>query len=63
MPDIFDDCYLFDDIEESVDLYNGSEEQKLTYQCKIASFFHQIIGPFFKRRTKKDLELGLPPKI
>jgi len=30
---------------------------------KIAKYFHDIINPFFKRRAKKDLELGLPPKI
>ena len=30
---------------------------------KVAKLFHGIISPYFKRRAKKDLELGLPPKI
>jgi SNF2 family DNA or RNA helicase len=29
----------------------------------VAKHFHGIIKPYFKRRAKKDLELGLPPKI
>lgn len=44
-------------------MFEGTQEEKVNYQCKIAKYFHQIIDPFFKRRTKKELELGLPPKI
>ena len=43
--------------------FEGDEEQRFEYQKKVASTFHSIIHPFFKRRTKKELELGLPPKI
>ena len=55
MPDVFDDGSLFDMIQESVDEFEGSEEEKFEYQKKIASTFHGIIHPFFKRRTKKEL--------
>ncbi len=34
----------------------------MKYQCRIAKHFHEIINPFFKRRIKKDLELGLLEK-
>jgi SNF2 family DNA or RNA helicase len=63
MPNLFIDESLFDDIQNSSDQLQGTEEEKFAYQCKIAATFHQIIEPFFKRRTKKNLELGLPQKI
>lgn len=62
MPELFEEDNLFNQIEESTQLFEGTEEEKLQYQCKIAKHFHEIISPFFKRRTKKQLELGLPTK-
>jgi SWI/SNF-related matrix-associated actin-dependent regulator of chromatin subfamily A member 5 len=53
---------MFMRIEDSIKFFQGSEEDKLTFQCKIAKYFHEIINPFFKRRTKKELDLGLPEK-
>lgn len=34
----------------------------MEFRVKVAKYFHGIINPYFKRRAKKDLELGLPPK-
>jgi SWI/SNF-related matrix-associated actin-dependent regulator of chromatin subfamily A member 5 len=63
MPEIFQDEELFHEIEENTNAFEGSEEEKLKYQCQVAKYFHEIINPFFKRRTKKELDLGLPEKI
>lgn len=46
-----------------MELFLGTKEEKFNHQCKIAKVFHKIIEPFIKRRTKKELDLGLPPKI
>lgn len=62
MPEIFHDDDLFFEIEEEAKLFVGTEEEKLKHQCKVAKIFHEIIHPFFKRRTKKELELGLKEK-
>lgn len=62
MPTIFNDPALFSEIEEAVETLEGSEEEKLEFRVKVAKYFHGIIHPYFKRRSKKDLELGLPPK-
>ena len=35
----------------------------MDFKVQIAKNFHKIINPYFKRRAKKDLDLGLPPKI
>lgn len=43
-------------------MFEGTEEEKLKFQCRVAKYFHEIINPFFKRRTKKELDLGLPEK-
>lgn len=53
MPQLFEEDTLFNQIEESTQQFEGTEEEKLQYQCKIAKNFHEIISPFFKRRTKK----------
>lgn len=63
MPDIFHDPLLFQEIEESVAMFEGSEEEQLNFRLQVAKYFHGIIRPYFKRRSKKDLELGLPQKV
>ena len=63
MPEIFDDRKLFNEIEEVVNNFSGTEEEQLHFKMKVAKYFHGIINPYFKRRAKKDLELGLPAKI
>ncbi len=62
MPDLFDDRSLFDEVEEGINGYEGDEKEKFDIQCRIAKKFHGIIRPFIMRRTKKDTDLGLPPK-
>jgi SNF2 family DNA or RNA helicase len=62
MPDIFDDRDLFDQIEEGINTYSEDQNQKFEKQCNIAKKFHVLIRPFIMRRTKKEIDLGLPPK-
>lgn len=62
MPDIFHDRDLFDQIEEGINAYSEDENQKFEKQCSIAKKFHGLIRPFIMRRTKKEIDLGLPPK-
>jgi SNF2 family DNA or RNA helicase len=62
MPDIFDDRDLFDQIEEGINTYSEDQNQKFEKQCNIAKKFHGLIRPFIMRRTKKEIDLGLPPK-
>jgi SNF2 family DNA or RNA helicase len=62
MPDLFHEADMFERIEEGIKFFEGSEEDRLKYQCRVAKCFHDIINPFFKRRIKKELELGLPDK-
>ena len=62
MPDLFHDEELFSEIEEEANCFEGTEEEKLKHQCQVAKVFHEIINLFFKRRTKKELDLGLKEK-
>ena len=63
MPDIFSDSQLFEEVEDCVENCTGNKDQQFDFQVKAAQMFHGIIAPYFKRRSKKDLELGLPQKI
>ena len=63
MPELFKDEDLFNEIEQSTNALEGTDDDKLKHQCQVAKYFHEIIRPFFKRRTKKELDLGLPEKI
>lgn len=60
LPEIFSDSKIFDNIYQSVEVLKGEEKQRV--QVSIAEKIHRVLGPFMKRRTKKEVESGLPPK-
>lgn len=62
MPEIFDERQLFNEIEDGINEHVGDVNEKFEIQCRIAKKFHGIIRPFILRRTKKEIDLGLPPK-
>ncbi|GFV35331.1 hypothetical protein TNCV_3203631 [Trichonephila clavipes] len=65
LPEIFDDLKIFQswfDINHltQIGVTQGIIAQEQEKQ--IISIMHQILTPFLLRRTKSDVELGLPPK-
>ncbi len=62
LPQLFTNQNLFDEIEDCVNSFEGSEEGRIELQCQVAKKFHKIITLFMKRRTKAELDLGLPRK-
>ncbi|GBN17465.1 Lymphoid-specific helicase [Araneus ventricosus] len=65
LPEIFDDLQIFQSWFDISRLSESGGTQELVAQeqeKQIVSTIHQILTPFLLRRTKSDVELGLPPK-
>lgn len=65
LPEIFDDLQIFQswfDINRLTQIGVTKEIMAQEQEKQIVSIMHQILTPFLLRRTKSDVELGIPPK-